>query len=118
MPNEVLHPSVFALRAKQGYQGNFYLVLMGRAQSSPIAPQCKLGGAAYNGKLPAKRTQQNVLGSTECDRLNHHLMNVVALGALNMVYDVPYPAVRVNDDVLRARLSYKFDMLAPVVAKY
>ncbi len=39
-------------------------------------------------------------------------------GQATMNYDVPYPSVRVTDDVVRARLSYKFDMVAPVVAKY
>jgi outer membrane immunogenic protein len=39
-------------------------------------------------------------------------------GSQTMTYDVPYPAVRVTDDVVRARLSYKFDWMAPVVAKY
>ncbi len=40
-------------------------------------------------------------------------------GSQTMTYDVPYPSVRVTDDVVRGRLSYKFDWLpAPVVAKY
>jgi outer membrane immunogenic protein len=40
-------------------------------------------------------------------------------GQVTMTYDVPYPAVRVTDDVVRGRLSYKFDWApAPVVAKY
>jgi outer membrane immunogenic protein len=39
-------------------------------------------------------------------------------GKATMTYDVPYPSVLVTDDVVRARLSYKFDMVAPVVAKY
>jgi outer membrane immunogenic protein len=40
-------------------------------------------------------------------------------GQVTMVYDVSYGPVRVTDDVVRARLSYKFDWLpAPVVAKY
>jgi len=39
-------------------------------------------------------------------------------GSATMVYDVSYGPVKVTDDVVRGRLSYKFDMLAPVVAKY
>lgn len=40
-------------------------------------------------------------------------------GQATMVYDVSYGPVRVTDDVVRGRLSYKFDWLpAPVVAKY
>jgi outer membrane immunogenic protein len=39
-------------------------------------------------------------------------------GKATMTYDAPYPSVLVTDDVVRARLSYKFDMVAPVVAKY
>jgi hypothetical protein len=40
-------------------------------------------------------------------------------GSQTMTYDVPYPSVRVTDDVVRGRLSYKFDWLpTPVVAKY
>jgi outer membrane immunogenic protein len=40
-------------------------------------------------------------------------------GQVTMTYDVSYGPVRVTDDVVRARLSYKFDWLpAPVVAKY
>jgi outer membrane immunogenic protein len=40
-------------------------------------------------------------------------------GSATMVYDVSYGPVKVTDDVVRGRLSYKFDWLpTPVVAKY
>ena len=40
-------------------------------------------------------------------------------GSATMTYDVSYGPVRVTDDVVRGRLSYKFDLMpAPVVAKY
>jgi outer membrane immunogenic protein len=40
-------------------------------------------------------------------------------GKADMLYDTLYPRVRVSDDVVRARLSYKFDWVPPpVVAKY
>ena len=39
-------------------------------------------------------------------------------GKATMIYDAPYPAVRVTDDVVRGRVSYKFDLMGPIVAKY
>jgi outer membrane immunogenic protein len=40
-------------------------------------------------------------------------------GQMDQIYDTTYPRVRVTDDIVRGRLSYKFDWVpAPVLAKY